>query len=310
MIKYYLVLLSCLFCLTAQASVEVSDYLNRNVSLPVPAKRIVALAPHIVENLYSAGAGDLIVGAVDYCDYPKAAMSIPRVGGISSFSIEKIVSLKPDLVIVWRSGRGGQVQEKLEKLGLNVYASDPRELTDVARSIRDYGVLANTQKTAQYAAQKFEQRYLNIKQSYGALDAVKTLYQVWNDPIQTLNGKHIISDVIRLCGGVNVFESALALAPKISIESVIRQNPEVIIASGMGQERPDWLNTWQRWQDIHAVAQKNLYFVPPDIIQRHTVRILDGAVLMCEHLASARSKRQLSLHKDIKIGDLERLSWH
>jgi len=276
---------------SAFADIRVKDYLNREVILDKPAERIVALAPHIVENLYSAGAGEYIVGAVDYCDYPEAAQKIPRVGAISAFSLEAIINLKPDLVVVWHSGRGGRILEKLEQLGMPVYASDPHTLEDVAKSIRDFGLLTGKSKYAEKSANAFELQYKSLRDKYYQASSLSTLYQVWDDPIQTLNGEHFISDVIRLCGGENVFADALSLAPKISVESVIQKNPEVIIASGMGEERPDWLDTWKKWKNINAVKSGNLFFVPPDLIQRHTVRILEGATLICEQLYMARSKK-------------------
>lgn len=269
-------------------AIEVTDFLDRKIILAKPAQRIVALAPHIVENLYSAGAGDRIVGAVDYSDYPEAAKSIPHVGRISAYSIEAIVALKPDLVVVWRSGHGGKVMDKLLSLGLNVYANDPRVLDDVARSIRDYGKLAGTETTAEQAAAQFEQRLSDLRDTYQSLTPVSMMYQVWNDPIQTINNSHIISDVIRLCGGSNVFGDALAIAPKISVESVILKNPQAIVASGMGEERPEWLDAWRKWTNLQAVQTNNLFFVPPDIIQRHTARLLDGAENLCLQLATAR----------------------
>ncbi len=281
----WLVLVNC-----AYADIVVTDQLGRSVSVERPVQRIVALAPHIVENVYSAGAGERLVGAVDYCDYPEAAKQIPRVGAISAYSLEAIVSLKPDLVVVWHSGRGGEVMEKLLKLGITVYASDPRSLEDVAKSIRDYGALTGNTASSELAARKFEKGFERLNRQYSHLTPVSTFYQVWNDPIQTLNGEHIISDVIELCGGVNAFESALSLVPKISVESLIAQNPQVIIASGMGEERPEWLDAWRKWSSISAVSNENLYFVPPDLIQRHTVRILEGATILCEHLRSARAK--------------------
>lgn len=270
------------------AQVTVTDYLGRELTLERPAERIVALAPHIVENIFSAGAGERIVGAVDYCDFPEAAKSIPRVGAISAFSVEAIVALKPDLVVVWHSGRGGNVMAQLVALGINVYASDPRTLEDVAKSIRDYAILTGNQAEGFPAALEFERRLKTLRQTHAEQAPVGVLYQVWNDPIQTLNDHHIISDVVRLCGGVNVFGDSPAVAPKISVESVLARNPAVIIASGMGNERPEWLEDWKRWTAIKAVANKHLYFVPPDLIQRHTVRILEGAESMCHHIAKAR----------------------
>ena len=114
---------------------------------------------------------------------------------------------------------------------------------------------------------------------------------MWNEPLQTLNGEHIISDVIELCGGRNVFADATALAPKIGLESVFKRNPEAIVASGMGEARPEWLDEWLQWPGLKAVKGNNLYFVPPDLLQRHTVRLLDGAEILCKSLATARAKR-------------------
>ena len=272
------------------SQITVQDYLGRSVTVDKPVRRIVALAPHIVENLFSAGAGQYIVGAVDYSDYPKSALDIPRVGAISAFSVEKIVALKPDLVVVWMSTKGGKVLHQLDKLGLTTYANAPHTLEDVARSIKDYGILAGTQAVANNAHDAFVTKLTGLKTRYGGQSPVSVLYQVWYKPLQTLNDEHIISDVIRLCGGINSFGQAPTLAPKISIEAVLQKDPDVIIASGMGEARPDWLDNWKRWGGLSAVKQNNLYFIPPDIIQRHTVRLLEGAQMMCEHLDAARQK--------------------
>lgn len=281
-------IVSTLLSFAAHASIEVTDFLGRQLVLESPAKRIIALAPHIVENIYSAGAGDKIVGAVDYCDYPEEAKKIPRVGAISAYSLETILASKPDLVVVWRSGRGGKVMEKLLDLGLTVYASDPRKIEDIPKSISDFGRLAGTESVAEIAVAQFRQKYSTLMDKYAKRETVPTFYQVWNDPLQTLNGNHVISDVIRMCGGTNVFSDEPSLAPKVSIEAVLNANPHAIVASGMGEERPDWLNSWKSWSSVKAVKCNNLYFVPPDIIQRHTARILDGAEMLCKQLDAGR----------------------
>ena len=103
--------------------------------------------------------------------------------------------------------------------------------------------------------------------------------------------QQIISDVISLCGGSNVFGQVEQMAPKVSEEAVLAANPEAIIASGMGDSRPEWLDDWKRWKQITAVARDNLFFVPPELIQRHTPRILEGAARLCEHLETARHRR-------------------
>lgn len=282
-------LLGCLLSFSLNATeFSVIDYQQRSVTLAKPAKRIVALAPHIVENVFSAGVGDRLVGAVDYSDYPAEALDIPRIGGISAYSYEAIVALKPDLVLVWYSGHGSQALSALEALGVTVYADDPRTLTDVARSIRDIGVLTDNLAAAEPVAKAFEQRYQALRAQYSERAVVSVFYQVWNDPLQTLNDAHIISDGIRLCGGRNVFGDQPAIAPVVSREAVLHADPDAIIASGMGEERPEWLDEWRRFETLTSVKQQQLFFIPPDIIQRHTVRLLDGVTQLCDALEQVR----------------------
>lgn len=272
--------------------VSVNDYRGREVRLAAPAQRVVALAPHIVENIFSAGGGEALVGVVDYCDFPAAAKDIKNVGRISSASLEAIAAVNPDLVVVWESAGAAKILSKLESLGLPVYVSDPKNLEDVARSIRDFGVLLGSSGVAEKAAIAHEVALQQLRKQYSQRKAVSVLYQVWYEPLQTLNDEHIISDVIRLCGGNNVFGDAVTLAPKISLEAVLSRDPDVIIASGMGEARPDWLDNWTAWPSLSAVKSGNLFFIPPDIIQRHTRRILDGAAMMCEQLELARQKAE------------------
>jgi iron complex transport system substrate-binding protein len=232
------------------------------------------------------------VGAVEYCDYPAEAKKIPRVGAISAYSLEAIVALKPDLVVIWHSGLGAKSLPKLLELGLTVYASDPKTLEDIPRSIRDYGMLTGNDAHAEKTATEFQSRLAELKNRYQHQQTLSVLYQVWNQPLQTINDQHIISDAIRLCGGVNAFGDAFNLAPLINPEAVLSRNPDLIIASGAGEERPEWLDDWRKYPALKAVANDDVYFIPPDIIQRHTVRILGGIEQICTALEKARVKRK------------------
>jgi iron complex transport system substrate-binding protein len=271
---------------------SVTDFSGRVVSLSHPAKRIIALAPHITENVFSAGAGDLLVGTVNYSDYPEAAKAILQVGSPHSFSVETVIDLNPDLVIVWSSGVSEKVTKQLIALGLTVYMDEPRQLEDIAKSINDIGVLSDRQAVSRQASQQFLAHLTALKKNYSQRSPISLFYQIWNSPLMTLNGQHIISDVIRLCGGVNVFSDAVAIAPKLSVESVLHLDPQVIVASGMGQERPEWLDQWQQWKNLIAVKNQHLFFIHPDILQRHTVRILQGAEILCEQLEQVRTANQ------------------
>ena len=282
-------LLILLFPLVAN-SITVTDFLGQKVVLDKPAQRIVALAPHIVENIFSAGAGGKIIGVVDYCDYPEAAITIPRLGSMGSFGLEPIVNLQPDLVVIWHSGKGAEMYTKLKELGLTVYASGPQNLEEISKAIRDYGVLAGTEEIANEKAEHFEKKFKQLRDTYQHQRPVRSFYQVWNEPILSINSESFVSGVISLCGGINVFGQSPSIVPKLSIESIIAENPEAIIASGMADERPEWLDTWKEWPNLQAVQKNNLFFVPPDLIQRHSARILLGAEILCEQLEEARTR--------------------
>lgn len=279
------------FAPAAHAEIRVTDDAGRSVVLPQPARRIVSLAPHVTELLYAAGAGAQVVGAVSYSDYPEAAKTLPRVGGYSSVDLEAVAALKPDLVIAWKSGNRNTHLDRLTALGIPVYVNEPRHLDDVATSLRALGQLAGTSAAAEQAATRFAQRRDELRGRYAQRPRVRMFYQIWNQPLMTVNGEHLISDMIRLCGGDNVFAALPQLAPNIGVEAVLAANPEVIVASGMGESRPEWLDQWKRWPALAANAAGNLFFIPPEIVQRHTPRILDGAQRLCEQLEEARAKR-------------------
>lgn len=272
----------------ALAGPSVVDDTGRRVTLAEPARRIVSLAPHVTELLYAAGAGERLVAAVGYSGYPEAAQSLPRVGSYDNLNIEAILAHEPDLVVAWQSGNPGGQLAKLREMGVTLYMNEPRRLEVIADSIVRLGTLAGTETAAREAAHAFRERLAALRARYADRPALEVFYQIWDDPLMTVNDDHVIADVIRGCGGQNVFADLPALAPRVSVEAVLARDPEVIIASGTGDERPEWLDMWRPWTELEAVRRDNLFFVPPDILQRHTPRILDGMARMCVHLERAR----------------------
>ncbi len=285
-------LLCALAVLPARAEIVVTDVGGTRVRLAAPARRIVSLAPHITELVYAAGAGERMVGNVEYGDFPPAAAKLAKVGGYSRLDLEAIVALKPDLVLGWESGNLPAAVARLRALGFTVHLSQSNRIEDIAGELEQIGKLAGTEAVAGAAATAFRQRYARLAARYSQRPPVDVFYQIWKQPLMTINGQQIISDAIRLCGGRNVFAALPILAPTVTVEAVIAANPEVIVASGMGDSRPEWLDDWRRWTTMAAVARDNLYFVPPELIQRHTPRILDGAEKLCAHLDTARGKRR------------------
>lgn len=284
-------LLAACCALPASAAITVTDDTGRSVRLAQPARRIVSLAPHITENLFAIGAGSRVVGTVDYSDYPEPARKIPRVGGYSRIDLEAVAALKPDLVLAWESGNSMAQVDKLRALGVPVHVSQPNRIDDVATSLERLGSLTGAEEGARAAAARFRARLAELRGRYADRPKVSTFYQVWNQPLMTVGRDQIISDALRVCGGENVFGHLAVMAPAVTVEAVLAANPEAIVASGMGDERPEWLEEWRRWTQMEAVRRGNLFFVPPQLIQRHTPRILDGTERLCAHLETARTRR-------------------
>lgn len=282
-------------CAASPAAQAVTDSRGKEVSLASPARRIVSLSPHITEQLFAVGAGGQVVGAVEWSDYPAAARTIPRVGSSSLINIEVVLRLEPDLVVVWRSGNGEEVASRLEALGLTVYLQEPRSLDDIPRELVNLGRLTGHGEEAEAVGAGFQRRIEALRHTYSTRQKVRVFQQIWNRPMITLNGEHLVSDVIRLCGGVNIFADAPSLVVNTSLESILLKDPQVIVVSEADGVPPDWVEDWRQWPSISAVANDQLYVLDPDILHRHTPRIAEGAELMCEFIDRARRARNEGL---------------
>lgn len=275
----------------ALAEVVVTDDYGKRVALATPARRIVSLAPHLTELMYAAGAGASMVGALQYSDYPSAARRLPRVGSEAQIDLEALVELKPDLVVAWPNSGSAAAVERIAALGIPVFRSEPRELEHIARTLETLGRLAGSDAAAASAASAFRARAARLESANARRPPVRVFYQVWNRPLITVNGEHVISKAMRLCGGENVMAALPALAPEIDRELVLRADPEAILASGADGKRPAWLDDWRAFPALAAVRGDNLYAIRPELLQQHTPRLLDGAEAVCRILEQVRRKR-------------------
>jgi len=289
----WLLLLACIVS-TAHAQVALRDDAGRLVELRAPARRIVSLAPNITELLYAAGAGNRIVGAVEYSDYPEAAKRLPRVGSGAGLDLEAIVARHPDLVIAWQTGNPSWQVEQLRGLGLTVFVIEPRRMEEIADLLERFGRLAGTQATADAAAAEYRRRLARLHARYAARPKVTVFYQILDAAPLTVSGRHLISDVIRLCGGENVFADLPGITPRVDIESVLQRNPEAILASGDARLWSGWRERWQAWPGLAAVRDHDLFFIPPDFIERSSPRIVAGAEDVCRALEQARARQKSS----------------
>jgi iron complex transport system substrate-binding protein len=287
-----ILLISIILCYMFQAvsaDITVTDDAGNQISLKQPASRIVSLAPNLTELLFSAGAGQSIVATVSHSDYPLAARDIPQLGDAHNVDIEAIIALMPDLVVSWQTGNNTALYNKLTGLGLNVYQSEPDTLEKIGSSLVRFGQLTGKESFANPGSRRFLDEISDLRQQYAHKDKLKVFYQFWDRPIFTVNGTHLISRIIELCGGENIYSDLKTLTPQISIEAVLQSDPAIIIASGSDDDRPAWLDAWKLWPDLTAGRNNQLYFVPPDILQRHTTRISRGARMVCEFIDKARA---------------------
>ena len=270
---------------------QMADDRGIRVQLAAPAARIVTLAPHLAEVVFAAGAGEKLVGVARFSDFPAAAQRLPRVGDAARVDLERILLLRPDLVLAWKSGNQAGDVARLERLGLRVFVTEPSGLSDVPRLIRAVGMLAGTGSFAQEAAAAFEGQIATLRARFALRPALRVFYEIWHRPLLTVNGRHMISDVIGVCGGINVFADAPLLTPSVSLEAVLAAEPEAIIGGGSGVTAQEFAAQWNRY---HLVGLKNVEvtYVPPDEIQRATPRIAAGARAICEALEKARATRR------------------
>lgn len=275
----------------ALAAISVRDDQGNAITLKQPARRVVTLAPHATELVFAAGGGDRIVGTVDYSDFPPAARDIPRVGDHQMLDIERILALKPDLLIVWLHGNSERQIASLRRLGIPFFFSEPHKLNDIPQSVRRLGKLLGTEDKAEHIAAQQEQRLADLTARYGKRPKVRVFYQVWGRPLYTLNGQHIVSDALRLCGGENVFADLAATAPMVSLEAVLQRNPEVILTGGKGSNAETGLDIWTAFPSLHAVKRGNLFAVDADLLNRSGPRLIEGTAAICDWLERARSRR-------------------
>ncbi len=272
------------------AAISVADDAGNSVNLARPAVRIVSLAPHATELLFAAGAGPHVVGVVAYSDWPREALSLPNVGDATALDLERIVALAPDLVVGWPYTMPAQLAA-LRSHGTAIFVSDPKSIAAIARDVEALGVLAGTASVAKATAAQLRARHAALSAKYAGLPGITVFYEVWNDPLQTIGGHHLISEAIALCGGANVFAALPMPAPTVSMEAVIAARPEAIVAGSDDGKRPAWLNDWARWDRVPAVRYGNLFVADGNLLHRSGPRFIDGVAALCGQLEQARINR-------------------
>lgn len=261
------------------------------------APRIVSLSPHITELLFAAGAGVRIVGVDDSSDYPPAVSGIPRLGEASALDIEALLKLKPTLVIAWQTGTPPRLRAELERLNVPIIVTEQRNLDDIGTVLEQFGRLGGSAAVADDAARRYRFDLAALRLRYAGRPRLTVFYQVWDRPLYTLSGDHVISEAMSLCGGDNIFAELSTLAPAVDREAVIARNPDVILIGATGRDGERQAGEWNRFSSLQAVKNRHIYTVDPSLIGRMAPRILQGVRDVCSSLDRARADHTVSIKR-------------
>ncbi len=248
----------------------------------------MSVAPNLTEMLFAAGAAEQVVAVSAYSDYPPAATTLPQVGDAFRLDYERIVALAPTVAVVWENGTPAGVADRLQALGIRVVQVPTRTLDDIAAGVLAMGELAGTRETAGQAADDYRARIAALRERYHGRAPVRVFVQIDDAPLYTVGGPHLITEILGLCGGENVFGDAETQALPVDLEAVLARAPEVILSTDTDQPAP----YWARFPQLTAVARGNLFQSDGDLLARPSPRIADGAADVCARLDEARSKRK------------------
>lgn len=262
----------------------------RNATPPTsaPPARVVTIAPHLTELLYAAGAGDRLVGTLDTSDWPEAARRVPRIGDVTRLDAERLLALRPDLVLAWGDGSPKDQLALVRRLGLPVLEMQQHALEDVPASIEQLGRLFGTQSVAEPAANALRAELAALRARYAGAKRVRVFYQVWGRPLYTLGGGHVVTEMLRVCGAENVFADQRTSGFAVDEESVYARDPDAIVLAGIPSETQAWRERWQRAPRLRAVENRALLELAPDLVNRMGPRIGQGTAALCARLDTVR----------------------
>jgi iron complex transport system substrate-binding protein len=274
---------------TANAAIEVVDDSGATVSIAAPARRIVSLAPHATELVFAAGAGDRLIGVVAGSDWPPAARALPRIGDVHAIDLERILALKPDLAITWPYTTPAQV-DQLRARGIAVIVTDPKTIDGIATAVERIGALAGTKESARNAAASFRAHLSRLRNARSRAARIRVFYEIWDSPLFTVGGRHVITQALDVCAADNVFTELATPAPAVTVEAVLAAAPDAIVAAMENGAQPAWLDAWKRWPELPATRYGNFATVDADLLHRPGPRFVDGVEALCAAIDAARAR--------------------
>jgi iron complex transport system substrate-binding protein len=269
------------------AVLSIPDDTGQTVTLKAIPTRIISLAPGATEMLFAAGAGKHVIATVEYSDEPAAAKQVPRIGDVVAIDLEKLVALRPEVAVVWPGGGNPAQIEEISRMHIPMYRQQVNTLADLPGSLRRLGALAGSRDAANRAAQDIETRLTTLARLYANGRHPNVLMEVWNHPLYTVGGTHLISDALKVCGARNVFGDLRELSPVIDVEAVVARDPDIIVAAAPPGAGPEWLADWKRFTTLRAVRSADLIAFEDPRLTRLGPSVVDAAEGLCKVLAAA-----------------------
>jgi iron complex transport system substrate-binding protein len=260
-------------------------------------KRIITVAPHLTEIVEAAGGVNSLISVSAYSNYPESVKKLPITSDARSIDLERMKQLKPDLIIYWRGGMPETHIESLKKIfnraETQIISVEPKKLSDIAQDIETIGKVLGTQAIANKNAKVFNAQIAELKSKYQSPNKrkVRVFYQVWSQPLMTLNQDHLIADIIQICGGEQLFAKEKLLVPIVSREAVIEANPEIIFTATDSDKNVDW-SMWTSIPQLAATKGKAFVALDGDTISRPSPRIIQGANKICSEIDKIRLLRK------------------
>ncbi len=273
----------------AAAALRVEDDAGHVLALARPARRIVSLAPGLTELLFAIGAGPRLVGTVAYSDWPPAARHLPRLGDAFHLDSERLLALRPDLVVIWGSVTPQAQRDRLQQLHLPLFLAEPRHLAEIPGLMQRLGRLAGVADRAAAVARAFSRQVTALRQAHAGARRLRVFYQLGLRPLMTLGGGRIIDDLLALCGGRSVFAGLTAPAAQVSAEAVVAARPDVIVYARDAAQTPAAVTAF--WRRRYPPPLPPRVGVPADQVDRAGPRLLQGAEAICRGLDRVRGLR-------------------
>lgn len=250
------------------------------------APRVVSLAPSLSEIVVELQAADLLVGMLDGGERPPELATVPSVGRYGQIDMERLLSLNPDLLLLWPGSVPAAQRDQLKRLGIATYTAEPRGIDELIEQIEAIGVQMGRAEQGRARAQELREHLQVLRARYRRAQPLRVFYQVWDKPLYTVGGGQIVSDALAVCGARNVFDELKLPAPQVNLESVLLRDPQVILASNQAQ-----LDAWKAWPQVDAVQNGHLLLVPDKGLERPSGQMIEATARLCQVLAKVPVSR-------------------